>query len=190
MDMLSPLPEQQSGSGGGAMSLGEESSRSKERDFDEAIAREFRPLLAEPPATTNEREILARVLLFDQVPRNAYRGDSRMFAFDALALDDARGAIRDGLDQRLHPFETLFLYLPLEHSEEITDQNESVRLFGEMRKRVAPGLESFADDVLNFAHRHREIVERFGRFPHRNAALGRASTAAEVEFLKQPGSGF
>lgn len=162
----------------------------KDPEFDATITREFRLMLEAPPEAANDREALARVLLFDQIPRNGFRGDARMFAYDERALTEARHAIAGGLHERLHPFEAMFLYLPLEHSESLADQDECVRLFTELQKRIAPDLKKFGESVLDFANRHRVIVERFGRFPHRNAVLGRESTAAEAEFLKTPGSGF
>lgn len=162
----------------------------KDPEFDQTITREFRPMLEDPPPATSDREVLARVLLLDQIPRNGYRGDARMFAFDAQALVEARTAIEGGVHARVHPFEAMFLYLPLEHSESLADQDECVRLFTELQARIAPELKTFGESVLDYARRHRVIVERFGRFPHRNAVLGRTSTPEEVEFLKTPGSGF
>jgi uncharacterized protein (DUF924 family) len=123
---------------------------------------------------------LARVLLLDQFTRNIFRGTPRAFAGDALALDGARTVVARGDDLRLSPLQRVFVYLPFEHAEDRATQSESMRLF-----------ETLGDpDFLDYARRHAAIVERFGRFPHRNAILGRASTAEEVEFLKEPGSGF
>jgi uncharacterized protein (DUF924 family) len=127
---------------------------------------------------------LALVLLLDQLPRNLYRGTADAYASDAEARDVARAALARFHDQALPPVRRLFLYLPFEHSEDLADQALSVRLFEALPP--VPG----ADETVWYARRHYEIIERFGRFPHRNAVLGRASTAAEREFLKEPRSGF
>ena len=128
--------------------------------------------------------MLALVVVLDQFSRNLYRGDARAFAQDAHALECAREALARGDDRALLPVQRQFLYLPLEHSEDLADQERCVEL---MRS-----LEAYEPTrgLTEWALKHRDIVARFGRFPHRNAALGRASTPEEVEFLKQPGSGF
>ena len=128
--------------------------------------------------------MLALIILLDQVSRNVYRGEARAFAQDAHALECAREAIGRGDDLALLPVERQFVYLPFEHSEDLRDQERACEL---MR-----ALEAFEETrgAWEWAVRHRDIVARFGRFPHRNDALGRASTAAEIEFLRQPGSRF
>ncbi len=125
---------------------------------------------------------LALCLVLDQFPRNMFRGDPRSFATDAKALDIARHAIKKGFDQVLTPIKRRFLYLPFEHSENLDDQQLNVELFAAMQ----------ADDPLgyDYALRHLRIIERFGRFPHRNKALGRTSSVAEEEYLASPGAGF
>lgn len=123
---------------------------------------------------------LALVILLDQFPRNMFRGTARAFAADDKALTIARHALDKGFDTSLPPVACLFLYLPFEHSEDLADQERSVALFEALKN----------DYWLDYAVRHRDIVARFGRFPHRNAILGRASTAEEEAFLKQPGSSF
>jgi uncharacterized protein (DUF924 family) len=127
------------------------------------------------------RPCLALVILLDQVPRNLFRGTPRSFATDALALATAELAVGRGYDEGLTPEERVFLYLPFEHCEDIAIQRRSVELF---RRNVGPGM------FLDYAQRHLDVVERFGRFPHRNQILGRRSTEEELEFLKQPGSAF
>jgi len=123
---------------------------------------------------------LALVLLLDQVPRNTRRGTAAAFAQDAKARAVARSALQQGHDLAIDPSRRLFLYLPFEHSENLADQLLSEALFA-----------TFGDkDLLFYATRHREIVERFGRFPHRNTALGRGTTAAEGQFLNDPHSSF
>ena len=130
------------------------------------------------------RPLLALVIVLDQFSRNLHRGDPRAFAQDDYALECARQAIARRDDLGLLPVERQFLYLPYEHSESLADQEMGVEL---MRS-----LDRFEETrgVSEWAVKHRDIVARFGRFPHRNAALGRGSTAEETEFLKQPGSGF
>lgn len=129
-------------------------------------------------------DCLALVVLLDQFPRNMFRGSPRAFAADALALDAARHALERGYDRTLLPVERLFAYLPFEHSEALEDQVRACEL-------IKP-LEAFPEtaDAYRYAMAHRDIIQRFGRFPHRNAVLGRASTPEELEFLAQPGSSF
>lgn len=124
---------------------------------------------------------VALCILLDQVPRNLFRGDARAFACDAEARAVTRHALAQGFDRALPQVQRLFLCLPLEHSEDLADQELSVRLIGELDED---------DRWLDFAVRHRDIIARFGRFPHRNAAFGRASTLEEAEFLAQPDSSF
>jgi uncharacterized protein (DUF924 family) len=128
--------------------------------------------------------MLALVLVLDQFSRNLSRGDARAFAQDAHARECARQALDRGDDLQLLPVERQFLYMPFEHSEALADQDRAVEL---MRS-----LEAFeaTRGVADWAEKHRTIIRRFGRFPHRNAALGRPSTAAEAAFLQEPGSGF
>lgn len=154
--------------------------------FDRAVARALLPLHERAAAgmladlAAGPRGALALVLLLDQVPRNAFRGTARAFATDAAALGVARYAVGLGHDLQLHPVERLFLYLPFEHSERLADQERSIELYTGLGDRLA----------LEFAHRHRDIVLRFGRFPHRNRILGRATTPDEAEFLTRPNSSF
>lgn len=130
------------------------------------------------------RSCLAYVIVTDQFPRNLFRGTPDAFATDALALSAARSAIEAGFDRSLTPVERAFLYLPFEHSEDLADQDRAVALFDALRQE--PGMDGFHD----YAVAHRRIVARFGRFPHRNEILGRASTPEERAFLKEPGSRF
>jgi uncharacterized protein (DUF924 family) len=130
------------------------------------------------------RECLARIIVLDQFPRHLYRGTARAFSTDPQALATARHLVDQGWDRRLLPVERAFAYLPFEHSESLADQERAVEL--------CKPLNAFAQtpDTHRYAILHRDIVHRFGRFPHRNAALGRPSTPEEIEFLKRPGSGF
>ena len=133
---------------------------------------------------------LALLLLLDQFPRNIFRDDKMAFVNDGHARRIAEIAINRGLDKKLSAIERVFLYLPLEHAENLEDQRECVRRFEALAARAPEPLKAFAADILDFARRHERIVARFGRVPHRNAALGRTSTPEEAEFLRQPGSGF
>lgn len=117
------------------------------------------------------RDAIAAVILFDQLPRNMMRGHADQFSTDPLALAIAEGAVDRGLDEAMSPAERGFLYMPFQHSERIEDQRRSVALFT-----------ALGDDYqLGFARKHHDVIERFGRFPHRNAILGRPPRPAEVE---------
>jgi uncharacterized protein (DUF924 family) len=133
---------------------------------------------------------LATILLLDQLTRNIYRGDPRAFASDALALRLALKVIDNNYDQKLRAIERVFIYLPLEHSEELVMQDRSVALFKELQASVAEELRPAFAGFVDYAIRHQEIIAEFGRFPHRNQILGRQSTAAEIAFLQQPNSSF
>jgi uncharacterized protein (DUF924 family) len=127
---------------------------------------------------------LAVVILLDQFTRNIHRDSGAMYEHDGMALRIAEGGIDRGDDRQLRMHERQFLYMPLMHAESLPAQERCCELF-EQLARDAPWL-----DVRDFAVRHRDIVARFGRFPHRNALLGRETTPEEAEFLKQPGSSF
>lgn len=154
--------------------------------FDGAIARDFGGDVERAMAgaladlADNPEGCLALVLLLDQFPRNLFRGTARAFAADARARTVARQALERGFDLTLPPVMRMFLYLPFEHSEDPPDQQRSVVLFETLDNA----------EWLDYAIRHRDIIARFGRFPHRNAALKRPSTAEEIAFLKTPNSSF
>jgi uncharacterized protein (DUF924 family) len=131
-------------------------------------------------ADATAEEALATVIVLDQFPRNMYRDSPRMFASDASALAISQEAIARGLDRDLTPTQKQFLYMPFQHSEDKAVQARSVALFAALGNA----------DNLKYAERHKEIVDRFGRFPHRNAILGRSSTPEELAFLKEPNSSF
>lgn len=159
--------------------------------FDAEVMRRFRPhieaalrgALREWDATT--RGTLGRILLLDQMTRNAFRSTPRAFEGDAQALEAARALVRRGADRSLNTVERWFVYMPFQHAEDLACQDESVRLF----TRLAADSPAMAE-ALDYAHRHRRVIERFGRFPHRNEILGRSSTEEELAFLQQPGSRF
>jgi uncharacterized protein (DUF924 family) len=129
---------------------------------------------------------LAELIVLDQFTRNVFRDTPRAFAGDALALAGAQAVIARGDDAVLAPLERWFVYMPLEHAEDLAMQDESVRRF-EALAALSP--EQFGS-AFDYALRHHEVIRRFGRFPHRNAILGRESTPAELAFLQQPGSRF
>jgi uncharacterized protein (DUF924 family) len=130
---------------------------------------------------------LALLLLLDQFPRNLFRGRAEAFASDDRARAIARGAVlRDGFDRALAPAQRIFLYLPFEHGEALADQDLSVALFEGLRDHPSHANQQ---GTIDYAWRHRAVIQRFGRFPHRNAALGRESTAEEAAWLAA-GGGF
>ncbi|MBS0433058.1 MAG: DUF924 family protein [Proteobacteria bacterium] len=137
-----------------------------------AARREFEAWMGDPDGA------LALLILLDQIPRNIFRGSAHSYATDGLAREYARRAIEAGFDAATAPELRAFFYLPFEHSEDIADQERSLDLH-----RALPG-----DDPAHWARLHHDIIRRFGRFPHRNAALGRASTPEEQAFLE--GGGF
>lgn len=133
------------------------------------------------------RGALALVILFDQFPRNMYRGTPRAFLFDEHARAVATRALRAGHEAALWPVERVFLYLPFEHAESADDQAESVRRFGALVDAVPEEQKERFRAFLHHAERHRDVIERFGRFPHRNAMLGRESTPEERAYLEREG---
>lgn len=159
--------------------------------FDEILRDRFAPLLARlaagqlPVDETAVHQVLAWLIVADQFPRNLYRGQAQAFATDAQARAMSHAALSAGLDRQLPPVARWFVYLPLEHSENLADQELAVRCFASL-PADSPG----RDSVLDYARRHRDVIARFGRFPHRNAALGRTDTPDEAAFLLQPGSRF
>ncbi|MFC7515598.1 DUF924 family protein [Herbaspirillum sp. GCM10030257] len=134
--------------------------------------------------------LLALILLTDQFPRNMYRETPRSFAFDALALAWCKQGLGDGLYATLRPIEQVFFFLPLEHSESLDDQDHAVELFAELLAKAPPPHRDTFAGFHDFALRHREVIRRFGRFPHRNDILGRTSTPEELAFLQEKGSRF
>jgi uncharacterized protein (DUF924 family) len=145
-------------------------------ELDQRIKRNFAKLWFEKRQlpvdrfTTDPLTALAGAILFDQFPRNMFRGSAEQFATDPLALAIAKDAVDKGLDEELEPRERGFLYMPFEHSENMADQNRAMLLFTALGD----------DNMLHFARLHHAIIERFGRFPHRNAMLGRAPRPEEI----------
>ncbi len=127
---------------------------------------------------------LALIIVFDQLPRNMFRNKPEAFASDYLALKYANKAIEQNFDSSLLPIQRWFIYIPFEHSENLEDQRTCVQLFSSLEHHPESA------NTIDYARRHLEVIERFGRFPHRNIILGRESTQEELEFLQQPGSSF
>jgi uncharacterized protein (DUF924 family) len=166
--------------------LGRKAWFRKDAGIDGAIRGRFAHLIDEINARPVEESILspdqalASVIVLDQFTRNIYRGTPRAFAYDELARGIARLAIAVGLDQRIPADRRIFLYLPFEHGEALADQYRSVELISSLGD----------DEYTRYAEAHRDVIERFGRFPHRNEILGRMSTLEENAFLEEPGSKF
>jgi uncharacterized protein (DUF924 family) len=151
---------------------------------DAALRGEFDSWLA----TTRGR--LAFVIVLDQFSRNLFRGDRKSFAGDERALGAALEGVVQGADQALALDERMFLYMPFMHSEVLEHQRRSLDLYTRLLDEQPEELRSHVAQAVDYAKRHLAIIERFGRFPHRNAILGRSSTPEELDFLKQPGSSF
>ena len=164
---------------------------SKDDAFDALIGERFGALIDRAlrgelaPWASSPMGAVAQIMVLDQFTRNTRRGTAGMFSGDALALAAAKTLCGSDAERGLPGVFRQFVYLPFEHSEDIADQLESLRLFARLGQDQ-PALAG----LLAWAQAHHDIVARFGRFPHRNALLGRESTPEEIEFLKQPGSGF
>jgi len=162
----------------------------KDPAFDAGVTEQFGDLYEEAAAGSldgwrdDAASCLALVIVLDQFPRNMFRGDGRTHAQDNRALGASTYAVEHALDRELPAFQRMFLYMPFMHSESVEDQRRSVELF----ERLAS--EQGAPDVVSYAVAHRDIVEQFGRFPHRNEILGRETTPAEAVFLTKEGSSF
>lgn len=159
---------------------------SKNTAFDERIRERFLDVYEQLAADVSIADVddgestLAAILVLDQFPRNLFRSSPQAFATDPQALSLARHAVSRGFDKQLHTEQRVFIYMPFEHSENLADQDRSCELFAEL------GNDYYSD----YARSHREVIRCFGRFPHRNAILGRRNTAAEADYLATPGSGF
>lgn len=169
---------------------------SKHPQIDGEIRQRFEGLVAKAgageliawQATPSGR--LALILLTDQFPRSIYRDSPRAFAYDAKALAWSLDGVQERVDLKLRSIERVFFYLPLEHAESLQYQEQSVKHFRELLDEVGPDLKPIFQSYLDYAVRHRDIIARFGRFPHRNKILGRKSTPEELAFLALPGSSF
>ncbi|MBK6599759.1 MAG: DUF924 domain-containing protein [Proteobacteria bacterium] len=140
--------------------------------------------------SASPRRRLALILLFDQVPRNAFRGTAAAYSFDDRALALTVEGLRDGADAPLDPVERLFFYMPLQHAELRSAQEESLRSYRRLSADAPAELRGIFDSVLTFAEKHAAIIQQFGRFPYRNRVLQRETTAAEKEWLATSGESF
>jgi len=162
--------------------------------FDQAIRAGFAGLLEQAAAgdldgwLESARGTLAFILVTDQFPRNLHRGSARAFAWDARAKAAAAAGIRRRFDVTLDFDERAFFYLPFEHSEDLLDQHTSVGVFSALRDETPQGSRDLTGAYLRHAHQHRDVIRRFGRFPYRNAALGRASSPEEQAYLDRLGA--
>lgn len=162
----------------------------KNDEFDLKIKSQFQDLYERAVAgeltTWQEQPLscLALIILLDQFPRNMFRGLPQAFATDAQAKTYAQVALKQEFDSQLLSIQRWFIYLPFEHSEDLADQEISIKLFENWQAQFD------SQNSIDYAYRHRDIIQKFGRFPHRNQILGRKSTPEEIEFLQQPGSGF
>ncbi len=136
------------------------------------------------------RGALALIVLLDQFPRNIYRNSPDAYTHDPKALACCLTGLESKHDEALALMERAFFYLPLEHAEDLQMQERSVALFARLLAQAPPVLKEVCDSFYDYAVRHRDVIDRFGRFPHRNRILGRESTVEETEFLKEPGSSF
>ena len=158
--------------------------------FDQAVRDRFLALYERAAAgdldhwDSTPQSLLALIIVLDQFPRNMFRNDPRAFATDTQALGAAERMVARGWDRSLAPIERSFAYMPYEHAENLSMQERALDLFGRLER------EAGLAEPLDWARKHHAVIARFGRFPHRNAVLGRASTPAEIEFLAQPGSSF
>jgi uncharacterized protein (DUF924 family) len=166
----------------------------KDDAFDDQIRQRFGPLIERAlvggiddwlTRPVDPLPALAQVIVLDQFTRNSFRGTARAFAGDPLALQTARALVASGADRALTGVQRQFAYLPFEHAEDLSHQRTAVQLFQQLATD-----EPARAELVVWAQKHLDIVARFGRFPHRNAALGRSSTPEEAAFLLTPGSGF
>lgn len=156
-------------------------------ETDTFIKTEFEPYISsyhtyEEELKSSASSTLALILLLDQFPRNIYRNSPKAFEFDSKALELSLYALDKRFDVQVDPVSRMFFYLPLEHSENIAMQNLCVEKFTAMNPELTPDLK-LGDSLVKFAIEHRDLIARFGRFPHRNKALGRANTPEEETFL-------
>ena len=168
----------------------------KSAENDRAVANRFANTLVAATAgqldywADTPRGRLALLIVFDQFPHHIHRNRPQAFATDPQALALSLAALKADEDQQLALIERVFLYLPLEHAESNEMQDWSVSLYEKLAREAAIEERAIFDDFLKYARQHRDVVARFGRFPHRNAILGRTSTSDELVFLEQPGSRF
>ena len=170
---------------------------SNEHQYDAVIRKQFVKLHRraargelEAQWAATPRGMIAFIVVLDQFSRHIHRGTPAAFAQDPAAQRLAVDGVEQGVDRALIPTQRAFFYLPFEHAEDLKLQRLGTRLFERLASEVAPAWRKEYTGFADYSGHHRDIIERFGRFPHRNSILGRQSTAEELEFLKQPGSSF
>ena len=165
-------------------------------EFDQEIKKRFGELPDKigreeiNPKIKDPYVLLAKILVLDQFPRNIYRDLPKAFAYDKTALEISKHLIKKNLLKNLHPIEQLFVLLPFEHSEDISDQIVSLKLHKDLLTKYSGIHSQFFQEIYDFAKDHYNIIKRFGRFPHRNTLLERESTIKEKEFLEKGGQTF
>jgi len=168
----------------------------KDSALDQQILQRFEPVLKGlisgqyPHWLDKPQSKLAAIIVLDQFSRNMYRNSGSAFCQDSLALHWALEMIRQGQDKQLSLIERVFLYMPLEHSEQLIMQKLCLEKFQQLAAEAPQSFSEQAQSYVDFAQRHLDIIERFGRFPHRNSVLNRVSNEEELQFLQQPGSSF
>lgn len=168
----------------------------KDEDLDREIESVFSTVLESLIAgqlsawKQDAESLLAMIILADQFSRNIYRNKEKAFTQDELALALTLEGLESRIDLELGIVQRIFFYMPLEHSESMSMQDRSVEMFEQLCESAPEDIRQEIAGNLDYAIKHREVIEKFGRFPHRNAILGRESRPEEIEYLKQPGSGF
>lgn len=154
------------------------------KDLEQAIEGQLDSWAGDP------KSLLALIILFDQFSRNLYRGSGKAFAQDEKSAALVQLGVEKGFDKEFDLYQKWFFYMPLMHSEKLESQDLAIKKYEELVATAPENEKSTFEGVLDYSHRHRDIIVRFGRFPHRNERVGRESTPEEIEFLKQPGSSF
>ena len=169
----------------------------KSFETDQDIAERFLSLIAPLAdglaydwAEQGPKQRLAAIIALDQFSRNLFRDSPLSFAHDRIALGLTKEALMSGEDKTLSEVERIFLYIPLEHSERMADQDLSIQMYTQLVETARPEFKDLCENTLDYAHRHRDVIKQFGRFPHRNKVLGRANTPEEADYLSKPGAGF
>ncbi len=176
--------------------FGGDESRDLRQQWDEVIRTRFAALIERAAAgaldswADGPRRRLSLIIVLDQFPRNIYRSTPRAFAYDEKALGLALSGMQSGADAALDPIERIFFYTPLQHAEALDVQDESVAAYRRLVGEAPHLLQAAFLSSVEYAERHRAIIRRFGRFPHRNRALGRADTAEEATYLRDEGETF
>ena len=176
--------------------FGGEETPEQRRQRDETIRSRFEGLIERAARgelaawAHSPRRRLSLILLFDQFPRHIYRGTARAFAYDAQALGLALSGMQSGADAALDPVERIFFYMPLQHAESLEVQEESIAAYLRLLREAPEALRAAFESTLRYAEQHRSIIERFGRFPHRNRVLGRQSTPEEEAWLQTGADSF